>query len=147
MSAEFLAFDPGKTTGFVHARVRHYKDFDLLEVGDITWEVCLPTLCRLIQSSHPQVTIIVEDFRLYAHAAKDLINNSFPAVKVIGRLEALQYIYRPDADLLLQMPAERMSVKILLEHEDTLRGTHHARDAYRHLRYYLVKNRIDYSSS
>lgn len=145
MAKQYIAFDPGKTTGSILASVRDYREFVILHAEDITWGSFLSSLANQLVSCDPQV-IIVEDFRMYASAAEHLIHNDFPAVKTIGRIEGVASILLPEVKIVLQMPSIRKSVRILDEHKESLVGTHHAKDAYKHLRYYLIRNRVDHSS-
>jgi hypothetical protein len=109
----------------------------LIDVAQVTWDKRFEQLPALIDDDQvPLDMIIAEDFRLYANAAQHLINNLFPAVRVIGMLEA--YAHLKNIPIHLEPPASRMNVTIPDIDAPALVDMKHARDAYRHLRYWVL---------
>lgn len=137
----YLAFDPGKTTGYTLANnvvSEGGVTFDLVSVGQIEWADRFSAIDALIGLDVR--AIVVEDFKLFAKYANDQINSRFPSVLVIGIIQALAYSKGLSERLAMQDPALRHSTARIKqpEHAKILRGQRHALAAYQHLRYYLA---------
>jgi hypothetical protein len=131
-----FGIDPGETTGLVIARLHADNTYDVLAAEEIAWDDRF-RLIPLLRDYQPS-TIVMEAFILYPHKASDQIGQMFPSVRVIGLVEAacnFLELSQPH----FQMAAVRTRVKVLPQHELKLRSTH-TRDAYKHLRFYLVKS-------
>lgn len=144
----YIAVDPGTTSGLVVARdVKSPTDFTLSYVAEISWSNRFMFL-DLIRDNYQSVeTIIIEDFRLYKSKAKDQINSQFPSVSVKAVIETAAYQYNIFDRIHYQMAycihrtvngRMQSTVKLLDQHVDQLAKRNHAKDAYRHLRYYLI---------
>jgi hypothetical protein len=137
-----ISFDPGEITGFCEAEwLPGNDDFSIVKSSTINWSDRFAGIRdSLLGNSDAQLpsVVIAESFRLYAGKARDQINNSFPSVHVIGIISTYMFEYGILDRLVLQ-PASVMSrVMLLKEHVPSLLKSEHARDAYRHLRYYIV---------
>lgn len=130
---QILAFDPGHTTGVVVSTLTGPRDFVVTSVSQLSWEerFHILTLIRL----HQPCVVVAEDFRLFAHAAKSQINSPFPAVRVIGLIDA--YCHLEGVKLHLQQPSVRSNVKVPDKALELTKALPHAREAYRHLRYFV----------
>ena len=140
-----VAFDPGERTGFCEALVSDDGSFQVVMSCTIAWRDRFIETPILLQSNEtvplPEI-IVVESFRLYAHKAKDQIGNDFPSAQMIGTIQT--YLHQLGIlDRLILQPASAMSrVQILPDHMPSLDRAEHARDAYKHLRYYIVTHLI-----
>lgn len=125
-----LVFDPGDSTGWV-IRDRDgkvgggtiYKNFKAIE---FLFEI------------KPDV-VVFESFRLYAGAAKHLINDEFYTVQVIGAIKLL-CMQHGIVDVVPQAPSvKKYSGGLDARWRGMLKDggvTEHIKDAYMHLRFY-----------
>ncbi len=144
---KILSIDPGETTG-VCAAVVLPSDEDIRIVKSCTLGWAQRFDVRgLLQSTFsdengwvsltPDV-IVVEGFRLYANRAKQQIGNDFPSVQLIGMIEFVSYELGV-LDRVVYQPASCMKmVTIEPKYRSQLMNSEHARDAFKHLRYYAV---------
>lgn len=135
-----VAFDPGLTTGFIDVDVSDDGGFRVVKSCEIAWSSRF-SIGELLQWNEvvPQPSaIVVEKFTLYAHRSKDQIGSDFPSAQVIGIIET----YAHQLGLLdvvhYQMASVMSMVRILPEHYPYLIKSEHARDAYKHMRYFIV---------
>lgn len=137
------AFDPGKTTGYVLANYTGGKEFDLMDVRAIPWEHRFNEIMYQIEEFGPTY-VVVESFKLYPHAAQAQIGQEFPSSQVIGIIGAAMYQYLGDSyveeSLKFQPANVRSSVSVLDVHREMVGSSPHTRDAYRHLRYFVIVN-------
>jgi hypothetical protein len=130
------AIDPGGTTGVTQLRYKGAKDFEIICCVEVPWDRRFKLRDFVLGSDH----IVIERFALYESHAKQMINNEFPSVRIIGIVEA----YANELDLIGQMtfqPAQAMqSVLVLPEHVAFTKGSEHKKDSYKHGRYYIVMN-------
>jgi hypothetical protein len=129
--------DPGETTGFVLMCLTSTKgDYDVIKAFEIPWGRRFE-LRNLLHKYLPDV-LVIESFRLYEHKAKDQIGSDFPSVRVIGITEA--YMYELDClKAITYQPAHVTArVQVLARHVGVIGSSEHVKDAYKHLRYYLV---------
>lgn len=141
-----VAFDPGKTTGVARARITGARTYSIIDAYQISWEDRFSAIKNTLYSAdHRPDIVVVEDFRLYPHAAQHLINNSFPAVRVIGIIEA--FCYEARIKLEFQTPASRKSTVVPDEDRPLVRQLKHSLDAYLHLRYWVLLNGKRYFAS
>lgn len=122
------------------ASVRDRHLFEIIQIGEIGWEDRF-TIWDVLDKHRkfwgmPYRAIVTEDFKLYAHKAQAQVNNDFPSVRFIGILDS--YCHTRNVPLVFQMASVRKSVKVLDEHKDLIKSSPHSRDAYQHLRYYIV---------
>lgn len=139
-----LALDVGLTTGVVLADARGYKDLDILIASDVKGHDALIDYLWSMLPSYDLDVLIYEDFRVYEHKAKALTGSALPASVSIGITLAAHRTLKPELTLVTQMASERSYVKqagILPSHKPMFKGLHHARDAYYHIRTYLLKQR------
>jgi hypothetical protein len=138
-----VAFDPGETTGYCDAEVSDDGSFRVITSCTIAWSARFRVTRELLQGMHLTVpllpdAIIVESFRLYYHKKDDQVGNDFPSSQFRGIIETFAWELGLLDKVVLQ-PASVMSrVAILAEHVPQVIRSEHARDAYRHLRYYVV---------
>lgn len=127
-----LSIDPGQTTGYAVATVFNRRDFELLELGQFTWDerFRLGELIKTVQ------TVVVEEFRLYRHAKENQVGSNFPSVHIIGIVDTYCHQYG-DIPIVLQPASVRQNVSVLPQHRELVKSPH-MEDAYRHLRYYAL---------
>ena len=147
-----IALDPGETTGaiIVHIEGKNPEsgrwEFTPTWAGEITWDNRIEGLRALFERTVDLnvLALVVEDFRLYRHAARSQINSDFKPVQVIGAIQVLADEYGL-LDLYVTQPASsRSKVKVLPHHRPIVKGSAHMQDAYRHARYWIVTNAKDY---
>ena len=138
-----LAIDPGKTTGIVVCQTAKEMidgklPFGVMIAEDLLWEDRF-LLREYIRTSD---IVICESFNLYPGAAQGQahIRSDFPSIQVIGLIQAYMYELNK-GEPIMQMPSMRKRSLILPEHQAALKGLKHARDAYKHARYYIVRNK------
>lgn len=133
-----LAVDPGKTTGVCIASCNS-SELWINESYVLSW-YNRHNIIDTIDCLFPPDIIVIEQFRLRADKAHTQVNSTFPSVQFIGIIDAAVYIYNTDSTIIYQQPAVMARVQIMPEHKDLLHNSEHARDAYKHLRYYWVTN-------
>jgi hypothetical protein len=135
--ARITVIDPGETTGVCQMRYLGKRDFEVLFIDQIPWNRRF-RMREFIQGVHH---IVIERFALYASHSKDMINNEFPSVRIIGICEA--YMNEFDMlDAVTYQPASVMTnVAILPQHAEYVKGSEHKKDAYRHGRYFILMHR------
>jgi hypothetical protein len=151
MTIRIVSFDPGYVTGFCEA-IWNPGDDDFLVVksSTIDWPSRHTGVRDLLLGTGevplPSV-IVAESFRLYAHKAQDQIGQDFPSARILGVIETYAYEYGVLNTMILQ-PASVMSrVQIRPEHKSSLDKSEHARDAYKHLRYWIVMHKETYHAT
>jgi hypothetical protein len=145
--ARIVAIDPGLTTGYVDLQLS-FSDASIriVRAEEVRWERRFELEKLLFGAEEmppddwPHV-VVVESFRLYAHKAKDQINNDFPSVRVIGTLEAFLNHRQIMNRLVLQPASVTALVAIEPEHARILGASEHMKDAYKHARYYMLHHR------
>jgi hypothetical protein len=140
---KIFAFDPGQTTGVALAHVTEDgKSFTLVKCEDILWEDRFTSIHGLFKSEGAgHVHIVVENFRLFPHKAKEQIGSEFPSAKVIGTIEALCYVNMMEpGNIVFQVPSDIAKVKVLEDDIPSVAGSPHKVDAYRHARLYFLKH-------
>lgn len=136
-----LAVDPGQTTGICCATYRGGDDgfqFDVMACREIVWVERFA-----LRHYVPAVDwIVTESFTLYESKKDSQVNSYFPSVRVIGILEALVNempgVRLDPEDIVFQGASQRKSVKVQEKHLMFVRGSAHKRDAYQHLRYFII---------
>lgn len=142
-SQKILAVDPGQTTGVLYAERTGPKEFRILDSRALPWESRF-WLHRCFEALTIDL-VVVEDFRLYSHKALDMVNNDFKPVRIIGQLElSANLFYVP---IVYQMASLISNVQVLNEHMPSLARSQHVRDAYKHLRYYILMTRKEFDAS
>lgn len=131
-----LGIDPGGTTGLLLAKYNEGFDFDVLAAIDIPWNERWDVAGNIIQLRPAH--IVVERFVLYKHKMVDQINSDFPSVRVIGIAELAWWANCPDSTWIEQPASERKNVEILPQHRPLFAKLHHAKDAYMHVRYFVI---------
>lgn len=135
-----IGIDPGQTTGIciVQTDKEPVGGFHILVADDYEWEDRFGLAGLIKKSIKALSTVVIESFNLYPVAAKGqaAIRSSFPSVEMIGIVSYACHIN--EIELVRQPPSVRSRVTVLPEHKEALRGLHHAVDAYKHVRYYLV---------
>lgn len=136
MPMTIVSLDPGQTSGLVVAQISSDANINIIQATELPWGGRF-SLRQFLFTAWPDV-VVCEAFRLYAQAAKAQINNEFPSVRVIGLLEAYLNETVGLDRLHFQAAMCIQRVEVLEEHKSALRGMVHARDAYKHLRYYAI---------
>lgn len=146
-----MAFDPGYTTGVCVARgVRYpFREFTVTQSLELKWEdrfniswALRAARLQEDQGGEQLDAIIIEDFRLNPNLASEQSYSNFPSCQVIGAIGAFAFMYGFLDRIVMQPPSNRKSVQILPVHApQLLKGSEHAADAYRHLRYFVVMNK------
>ena len=137
MTQHVLAFDPGETTGIVAAELTGPRTYKYIEAWQVKWSERF-SIKYLINAltSFPGSVIVCEDFHLYATQAQNQINSYFPSVKVIGIIETWANEY--GISVFLQPASARVSTNIPDIDKSKLSSQKHARDAYQHMRYWVL---------
>lgn len=143
-----LAFDPGLTTGFCAIRYTARKgqyDFDVLLCQEIPWGERIEAVSRIFdlfapmdQPSHDIDRLVIEDFVLYAHKARDMVGHRFWSSEMIGVISTLAFQHKVLDRMVLQMASNRKGAKVLEEHTKFVGASPHKTDAYQHARYTLL---------
>ena len=136
-----IAIDPGKTTGICcGVRAHNVQKFDVTLAREVTWNNRFWFREYLFDCRDVIEKIIIERFKLFPKRETMLaqINSEFPSVRIIGIVEAYADIYGLLDKIVYQEPNDRKSVHTPIEHQQALGASDHVKDAYRHLRYYLL---------
>lgn len=136
-----VAFDPGKTTGFAEAVVSDDGTIQEVKTYILEWErrfAVYALLYGILKEAPLPDTVVVEAFRLYEHRMKSQVGSDFPSVQVIGIIET--YCFEMGIlERIVYQPASVLSrVTIPDAFKEQIQKSAHARDAFRHLRYYVV---------
>lgn len=134
-----MSVDPGETSGTIIGRTKQHKKFDVLLAYEITWKSQYD-LKRLVSVYKPD-WFVVEAFRLFPHKVKSLIGSNFPSCEIIGALRfvVLDYYGTDGWDkIVYQYPSDIKNVKILEYDRDWVVHSEHLKDAYKHLRRFVV---------
>jgi hypothetical protein len=139
MTKTVVALDPGKTTGAVYAQMPYTNC-----TASCTQVQGIEPVVHLLDSYKPDL-VIAEQFRLQHSKALQLSGQVMFASEVLGAVK--NYCHQHSIKLLLQMPFTKNTVsdkflKIMGLWERTT-GLPHARDAARHLVYYLLQEQLD----
>ena len=134
---KIVAFDPGKTTGIVVAQWESGRDFILLQTGVIEWPNRFKVVKFVLEAQRPDF-IVVESFRLYPHKAQSQIGADFPSAQMIGFISAYAHDTVGIEGIRLQPANVMSSVRVLDQHKRMVGASPHVKDAYRHLRYYII---------
>ncbi len=138
-----VAVDPGQTTGWAEGVFNpNTREWDVRDVKEIAWEERFLMRLLLTSSDGPEPLlpsyIICERFILYPYKAKQQIGSEFPSVRVIGTLEAYLEQLGLLSLLTFQNASVRERVQVLPQHAHLVVGSEHKKDAYQHLRYFIV---------
>lgn len=136
---KIVAFDPGKTTGIVVAQWESGRNFTLLQTGVITWPSRFTVVKFVLEAQRPDF-IVVESFRLYPHKSQDQIGADFPSAQMIGIIYAYAHDTVGIEGIRLQPASVMSSVRVLDQDKRMVGASPHVKDAYRHLRYYVIVN-------
>lgn len=133
---KIIAVDPGYTTGIAIGQSHAPKMFDVIETIELHWEQRFDML-ELLDRYTPDV-VVMEDFKLYAHKAESQINSPFPSARVIGSMDA--FCWQRSVKVAMQPAVCIARVAVLKQHVEAVGSSPHTRDAYKHLRYYVLMN-------
>lgn len=156
MTAErtIISFDPGKTTGCALARNPVGRTFELHAAFEIPWNCIEGDTYKLLWSNaHTLHAIVIERFALSksVELQQAQTGSVFEPSQVIGMIRAWRYhiarMLDREIPIVFQTPYDRKLVKILPEHQPIgmLDNSPHARDAYKHLRYYILTHTKEWS--
>lgn len=136
-----IAWDPGVTTGICVFELdpTDPEGFRVLQSAVMAWKVrfeVVPHLLREIQPGH----LIVEKFILYKHKARDQIGSDFPSAQLMGTIEMAARFVLLTPPQISRPPASVMErVEILSRDVSQIVASEHARDAYKHARFYATQ--------
>jgi hypothetical protein len=142
-----VSVDPGQTTGWVEGIYdSETREWDVRDAKEIAWEnrfligplLTSPTCFEDVVPPLLPSYVICEQFTLYAHKATDQIGSHFPAVRVIGTLEAFLYEMGILDRLIFQGASVRERTQVMAIHYPFVAASQHKIDAYQHLRYFIV---------
>jgi len=139
-----IGIDPGLTTGVcVIDDVVSAREFTIVQSGEISWSNRFWFREFFITNSRSLKTIVIEQFKLYEHKAKSQTGSIIPSARMIGIIEA--YAYECNLlPLIVFQPASFISARgnytIQVLHQ--LPSSDHVRDAYRHIRKYLLDKQL-----
>jgi hypothetical protein len=137
-----IAIDPGHTTGVAIATNVHGTEY-AAQAGIVVWDN-RHWFYRYLAEKHDQIDqIVIERFRLFNNqkTMNAQINSEFPSVRIIGIVECAAYAFGLLEKITYQDPAQRKDVRIPIEHHAAVGQSDHAKDAYRHLRYYILTHK------
>lgn len=131
-----IGIDPGRTTGFVEARLHDNGDFEVVRAIEIVWDRRFDLWPLIVhpETDHLPTTAVMESFFLYPHEFHHQVGKDFPSVRVIGIVDLCCHLASPQIPIVFQTAAQVKNVKLLHD----LPASEHIRDAYRHIRYYVV---------
>jgi hypothetical protein len=149
-----IGVDPGKTTGLAIVEALGSVPFaspagrviqvrwgmQILDASDVPWNDRF-VITDIIAAWFKQVGnvwVVCEAFNLYAHAAQSQINSDFPSVQIIGMLQAEMHRLNRYDRLIMQPASTRKPIQIKGEYKQPLQGLHHAKDAFKHARYFII---------
>lgn len=140
MSNIVIAIDPGLTTGIVVASNIVGDKFDIHHSVAMLWpdRFNLQYLFQSLLEQHTIEAVVIERFALFPSKALAQSYSDFPSVQIIALCEA--YLHQLDMldKIVMQSPDQRKRVAFEKQHYPQVRATLHQRDAYQHLRYYIV---------
>ncbi len=143
-----VGFDPGLSTGMCVARFFPQLPlrFEILRSDVLMWDTIeAATKHTLEPKAHQPRIAIVERFTLYRHKAQDQIGSSFPSAEVIGIIRTWCFLFGLE---MVRQPASVLErVGIPAEHAPQIMRSPHARDAYGHVRYFILDDIHGLSSS
>ena len=143
MEIRLIAIDPGQTTGYVDVLYDPANgDWRVVDAKEIAWVnrfTLRPLLADPFIGLPLPSFVVCEQFTLYAHKAYDQVGSHFPAVRVIGTLEAYLDELGILDRLIFQGASVRERVTVLDKHASMIHGPH-ITDAYQHVRYFIVTN-------
>lgn len=139
-----VAVDPGGSSGFCIGKMNSESNlkFDVLESLVLPWDGVLIGSLAVLRVHRPKV-VIVEQYTLRQDKADDQVGSHFPSVEVLGMIRAWCHLLKL-APPRLQQPIVMSRVEIPVEHKPLLvKGPlrEHAKDSYKHLRYFIVQQR------
>ena len=137
----YLAYDPGKTTGWaMFDDAGESVQYGQLSLDELVTHVDSMTTRSLTED--PLVAIIVEEFKLFGHKAKHQVGSQMEASQAIGILRVLAN--NTGAEFVLQPPTiKAMAVKwTQLSPKGLAHAKTHWIDAFNHGAYYLIKRGI-----
>ena len=138
-----LGIDPGKTTGICLLERIGFDDetnkWDLVvhQADQLDWDHRFDLEEPIRSALEQDAYVIVEQYTLRptytAVQEKDI-----PSAQVIGIIEDIMHHFEYPPDRYFTQPASaRKNVRLLKGHGPLVKGAH-ARDAYRHARYFIV---------
>lgn len=135
-----LGIDPGGTTGIVLAEWSGSgREFAVVESAAFTWEERFH-LYTYVERTKWDV-VVMESFHLYGHLAKNMVGSDFPSSQIIGAIEATIHRSRGSLDDVHYQPAYVMkSVQVVPVHAEIVGLMEHRKDAYKHVRYWILRN-------
>lgn len=133
-----IAFDPGKTTGWIFVAVRDGSCVPEVVTGEFAE---LSDAVSLLDALKPN-EVVVEEFKIYPWKAVNMSWSSVPSAEVIGVIKlwcsdnCVKLVFQPPS---LRTSAPRPWLKGSPLWSAT-KGKPHARDAARHMLVYLFQN-------
>lgn len=134
-----ISFDPGRTTGVVVAHYYGKRHFDIVRVDEIRWQDRFETTRDIVFSYRNHLSaIIIEDFRLRRDLAEKQAGDDMPSSQIIGIIETYAFNFGIINLTRKQMPGVKNRVSILDRHFPAIGRSEHIKDAYQHIRYFIV---------
>lgn len=138
-----IGWDPGDTTGvcIIGEDPSDSEGFSVIYSGAVPWEQRKQLIHDLIREC-ARAHNVAEGYIVYKSKARDQIGSKVPSARVLGLIEAYTDLYhRP----LTIWPASVIQRTEIPEHHQSvlLRGEYreHAKDAYKHARYWFVREK------
>lgn len=131
----YLSFDPGDTTGIA----------EFLDDGTLTWmgQVSLKDLMEYLNNYEPtrEMTVIIEDFVLFARRAQQQAGSRMKASQAIGIIK--MFASRHNAKVVMQQASIKpIALKLTGARMPSKHSQTHQIDAYLHGAYYLINQGI-----
>ena len=130
----YLAFDPGETTG-----VAEFNSVGaLLDMHQLKIDALLDYLADM---KFKPKTIIIEEYKIFAHKAKAHTNSKVPTIQVIGMIKS--YAHRWGSAVVEQpSQAKVLGYKLSNTKQAKDHKFSHQLDAYVHGYYHLIKHGV-----
>jgi len=142
-----ISIDPGYTSGTCIADRgdRLSGNFTVTACIAIEWANRFFYYDTILAHGKAITAIIVEDFKLTRDPKKlrTQYKSRMPSSQVIGIVEAAAYAAGIFERVIYQQPADKFNVRIPPADQPIVGLIDHNQDAYRHMRYYVQRTRIN----
>lgn len=139
-----IGIDPGRTSGYVDLVIEDDGTILVAKAQEVLWDerfrfkefldyyagVMLPF--NMLPDA-----IVIEAFTLRAAEAHHQVGSDFPSVRIIGLVEAYAY----ELDILDRIVFQPATLKEFVKKKHELPASEHVLDAYKHARYFIVRER------
>lgn len=141
VNAPLIAIDPGATSGVAIGQYLGSRMFIVSEVYELIWSQRFE-IKKVIRTLAPRIPyIIVEEYRIFPDKAIEQAWSKVPSAQMIGIIEAVADDCHLLHNVFYQKPSQISNTRVLDRDEPLTRSARdHKRDAYKHLRYFVLMN-------